>query len=324
MAGMTAAMNLANQNFEVYLLEKTDELGGNLKHLTRTIDGLDVSDLLERTVERVKSHPLIHVELKAVAVDHTGFKGNFETGVTVGDDKAYKKITHGVIVLATGGEEFKPTGTYCYGEDSRVMTQLELEAKINGGGLKDAGRVAMIQCVGSRNEERPYCSRICCTSAVKNGIAIKEKSPDTDVVILFRDMMTYGFLEKYYLKARRLGVRFVRFDKEKPPVVELKDGALTLSCYDPSVMEEVKFTADYLALSSAIVPRDNQELATLLKLPRTNEGFFLEAHMKLRARGLRLRRHVRRRSLPFPEEPEGVNLSGRRRGGEGHHHPFQG
>ena len=282
MAGMTAALNLANQNFEVFLLEKTDTLGGNLRYLQHTIDGLDTTRLMNETVERVVSHPLIHVEMNAEAVDHTGFKGNFETGVTVGPEKVYKKIAHGVIVLATGGEELKPAGTYGYGEDGRVMTQLELEEKIAAGGLPKAERITMIQCVGSRSEERPYCSRICCTSAVKNAIAIKEESPQTDVVILFRDMMTYGFLEKYYLKARRLGVRFVRFDKARPPVMEIKDGAMVLRCYDPSVMEEVEFGTDFLALSSAVIPRDNKELATLLKLPRTNEGFFLEAHMKLR------------------------------------------
>jgi len=282
MAGMTAALNLANQNFEVFLLEKTDVLGGNLRHLHHTIDGLDTTRLMNETIERVVSHPLIHVEMNAEAVDHTGFKGNFETGITVGPEKTYKKIAHGVIVLATGGEELKPAGYYGYGEDERVMTQLELEGKIAAGRLAKAERITMIQCVGSRNEERPYCSRICCTSAVKNAIAIKEESPETDVVILFRDMMTYGFLEKYYLKARRLGVRFVRFDKSRPPVMEVKDGAMVLRCYDPSVMEEVEFRTDFLALSSAVIPRDNKELATLLKLPRTNEGFFLEAHMKLR------------------------------------------
>ncbi len=281
-AGMTAALNLANQNFEVFLIEKSDALGGNLKGLFSTIDGLDVQGFLKETVERVVSHPLIHVEMNADAVDHTGFKGNYETGLVTGPEKAYKKITHGVLILATGGEEFKPSGIYRYGEDDRVMTQMELERKIALGEQPAVKRIAMIQCVGSRNEERPYCSRICCTSAVKNAITVKEKAPGTDVVILFRDMMTYGFLEKYYLKARKLGVRFVRFDKAAPPVMETRDGVLSLKCYDPSVGEEISFETDLVALSSAIVARDNQELATLLKVPRTNEGFFLEAHMKLR------------------------------------------
>jgi heterodisulfide reductase subunit A-like polyferredoxin len=222
------------------------------------------------------------VEVGANIVDHTGFKGNFETGIEVGPQKEYKKINHGIIILATGGEEYKPLGTYYYGEDKRVMTQMELENLITSGRLPTIDRIAMIQCVGSRNEERPYCSRICCSTAIKNAIAIKEQRPGADVVILFRDIMTYGFLEKYYLKARRLGIRFMRFEKATPPNVTDGTGALTITCYDPSVMEEVSFTTDLLALSCAIVPRDNSAIATLLKVPRTMEGFFLEAHMKLR------------------------------------------
>ncbi len=280
--GMTAALNLANQNFEVFLVEKTDALGGNLRHLFHTIDGIDVQTFLKETVEKVTSHPLIHVETSADVIDHAGFKGNFTTGLTAGPEKKYKKIDHGIIVLATGGEEWKPHGTYSYGEDARIMTQVELEKKIFQENISGIERITMIQCVGSRSDERPYCSRICCTSAVKNALAIKEKSPETDVVILFRDMMTYGFLEKYYLKARRLGVRFVRYDKATPPVVEIKDGSLYMRSYDPSVMEEISFTTDLLALSTAIIPRANQDLANFLKVPRTNEGFFFEAHMKLR------------------------------------------
>ena len=282
MAGMTAALHLANQNFEVFLVEKEGFLGGNLKHIFSTIDGLDVQSLLNETIEKVSSHPLIHVEVGANIVDHTGFKGNFETGIEVGLQKEYKKINHGIIILATGGEEYKPLGTYYYGENKRVMTQMELESLITSGRLPTIDRIAMIQCVGSRNEERPYCSRICCSTAIKNAIAIKEQRPEADVVILFRDIMTYGFLEKFYLKARRLGIRFMRFEKATPPNVTGGDGALTITCYDPSVMEEISFTTDLLALSCAIVPRDNSAIATLLKVPRTMEGFFLEAHMKLR------------------------------------------
>ncbi|HEY3277800.1 MAG TPA: FAD-dependent oxidoreductase [Syntrophorhabdaceae bacterium] len=281
-AGMTAALHLANQNFEVFLAEKSEALGGNLRGLFHTVDGLDLQEYLAGTMERVTSHPLIHVITNAEAVDHSGFKGSFETGFRIGPERRYEKIAHGVVVLATGGEELKPAGTYLYGEDERVMTQMELEERLEGRGLSNATRIAMIQCVGSRNDERPYCSRICCTSAVKNAIAIKEKTPETDVVIFFRDMMTYGFLEKYYLKARRLGVRFIRFEKQAPPVVEAREGGLFVASHDPSVGEEVVFQADFIALSSAIIPRENKELATLLKLPRTNEGFFLEAHMKLR------------------------------------------
>jgi heterodisulfide reductase subunit A len=234
MAGMTAALNLANQNFEVFLVEQEDALGGNLKHIFSTIDGLDVQSFMNETIEKVASHPLIHVEVKAQIVDHTGFKGNFETGIEAGPQKEYKKINHGIIVLATGGEEYKPNGMYSYGENEKVVTQMELEGLITSGRLPSCERIAMIQCVGSRNEERPYCSRICCSTAIKNAISLKEQRPEADVVILFRDIMTYGFLEKYYLKARRLGIRFIRFEKDTPPNVTCGESALTITCYDPS------------------------------------------------------------------------------------------
>jgi heterodisulfide reductase subunit A-like polyferredoxin len=191
-------------------------------------------------------------------------------------------LQHGIVIVATGGQELKPHGLYAYGESASVMTQMELEEKLVKGTLPQADRVVMIQCVGSRNEERPYCSRICCSTAIKNAMHLKEQNPDRDVVILYRDIMTYGFLEKYYLQARRAGVRFVRYDKEKPPVLDTANGRLVLTCFDPSIMEELKLEADLLALSSAVIPRKNEELSMLLKCARTNEGFFLEAHMKLR------------------------------------------
>jgi heterodisulfide reductase subunit A-like polyferredoxin len=280
--GMTAALKLANQDFEVFLIEKEGALGGNLRHIYRTLDGIDVQRFLRDTIEKVTGHPLIHVETDAAIVDHSGSKGNFSTGIVTGASKEYKKIGHGTIILATGGEELKPHGHFCYGEDGRVMTQHELEGKIAAGALGPFERCVMIQCVGSRNEERPYCSRVCCSTAIKNAIALKEKRPEADVVVLYRDIRTYGFLERYYLEARRLGVRFIRYDTSAQPVLERKGGALTLTCYDPSIMESISFNADLIVLSSAIVPSDNKDLATLLKLPRTNEGFFLEAHMKLR------------------------------------------
>ena len=195
---------------------------------------------------------------------------------------AARKLKHGIIVVATGGEELKPKGQYGYGEDDRVMTQMELEARLAEKTLPPAQRLTMIQCVGSRNEERPYCSRICCSNAIKHALELKEAKSDLDVVILFRDVMTYGFLEKYYLKARKAGVRFLRYEKERPPVVAGGNGRLTLTCYDPSIMEELTFDTDLLVLSTATIARDNEELGNLLKAPRTQEGFFLEAHMKLR------------------------------------------
>ena len=281
-AGMTAALKLAGQNFEVFLIEKEKVLGGNLRHIYHTIDGMDVQAFLKDTVEKVVSHPLIHVETEAVITDHSGSKGNFKTEILTGPEKTPNTIRHGILVVAVGGEEFKPQGKYLYGDDSRVMTQTEFEKGFTESALPPFGRCVMIQCVGSRDEERPYCSRVCCSVAVKNAIEIKKKDPKTDVVILYRDIRTYGFLEKYYLKARNLGVRFIRFEPENPPLVENRNGTLSVSCYEPSVGENIEFTTDLVVLSSAIVAGDNKDFATLLKLPRTNEGFFFEAHMKLR------------------------------------------
>ena len=181
-------------------------------------------------------------------------------------------LKHGIIVVATGGEEWKPKGQYAYGEDERVMTQMELEALIAGSKAPKAGRVTMIQCVGSRNDERPYCSRVCCSNAIKNALQLKQASPDLDVVILFRDIMTYGFLEKYYLAARRAGVRFVRYEKDRPPVLAKSNGRLTLTCYDPSIMEERDVRYGPPGLTAATIAGQNEELANLLKVPRTPEG----------------------------------------------------
>ena len=281
-AGMTAALKLAGQNFEVSLVEKTQELGGNLKHIYHTLEGIDVQALLKDTVEKVTSHPLIHVELGSTIVDHHGFKGNFQSGISKGNGKIDKTIDHGIIIVATGGEEFKPQGMYAYGEDEKVMTQTELEKKIHEGTLPAVKRCVMVQCVGSRDNERPYCSRVCCSVAVKNAIDLKEKDPDTDVIILYRDIRTYGFLEKHYLKARNLGVRLIRFDVDRAPTVEKNNGGLAVRCYDPSIGEEINFATDCVVLSSGIVSGDTRPLANLLKVPVNNEGFFFEAHMKLR------------------------------------------
>jgi len=281
-AGMTAALKLAGQNFEVFLIEKEKELGGNLKHIFHTLDGMDVQAFLKGTVEKVTSHPLIHVETEAMITGHSGFKGNFATEIATGPEKNRKTIQHGVVIVAVGAEEFKPMGKYFYGKDARVMTQTEFEKGFAEKTLPEVKRCVMIQCVGSRDEERPYCSRVCCSVAVKNAIDIKERDLETDVIILYRDIRTYGFLEKYYLQARNLGVRFIRFEPDEPPIVEKINNAISISCYEPSVGEEIQFHTDLIVLSSAVVTGDHKELATLLKVPMTNEGFFLEAHMKLR------------------------------------------
>jgi heterodisulfide reductase subunit A len=282
-SGMTAALKLAEQGYEVFLLEKEAQLGGNLNNLHYTLEGEDVQAFLKDLIARVTNHPLIHVITNALVVDFSGSKGNFSTGVMVAPTMYYRKIEHGITVLATGIQEWKPT-EYGYGQDPRIMTQLELEDRIANqpDEVARAHQVVMIQCVGSRNEERPYCSRTCCATAVKNALKIKEMNPDAKISILYRDMRTYGLMESYYAKARNEGIMFVKYEPEEKPEVK-KDGPdLSISFIDRILKERMEVKPDLLVLSTATIPRENEELATMLKLPRTAEGFFLEAHMKLR------------------------------------------
>jgi heterodisulfide reductase subunit A-like polyferredoxin len=282
-SGMTAALKLAEQGYEVFLLEKEAQLGGNLRNLYYTLEGEDVQVFLKDLIARVTDNPLIHVITNALVVDFTGSKGNFSTGVMVAPTMYYRKIEHGITVLATGAQEWKPT-EYCYGQDPRIVTQLELEDRISNqpDEIKLANQIVMIQCVGSRNEERPYCSRTCCATAVKNALKIKELNPNAKISILYRDMRTYGLMESYYAKARNQGIIFIKYEPEEKPEVKKDGQILSISFMDRILKERVEIKPDLLILSAATIPRENEELATMLKVPRTAEGFFLEAHMKLR------------------------------------------
>jgi heterodisulfide reductase subunit A-like polyferredoxin len=282
-AGMRSAVGLADQGFEVVLVEKQRELGGNLRDLYYTIDGSDIQQYMRSMIERVQNHPSIQVIVDGEIIDFTGFKGNFKTGIMSGPGMAYRQIEHGIAIIATGGIEYKPT-EYLYGQDERVVTQQELEKKIALSEIdyKNVNDIVMIQCVGSRNEERPYCSRICCSGAIKNALKIKDQNPDSNIFILYRDIRTYGLLEDYYTLARKKGVIFIRYDLDNMPVVTNEKGTLQVTVFDPSLDEKVILNPKLLVLSSAIIPRENDELSTLMKLQRTQEDFFLEAHMKLR------------------------------------------
>jgi heterodisulfide reductase subunit A-like polyferredoxin len=283
LSGMTAALGLAEQGYEVHLVEKESELGGNLRHLYTTLDGKDVQAFLEELRGRVSRHPRIHIHTQALITDFSGYVGNFKTTLMVGPRMLTQQLDHGITIVATGGEELKPK-EYLYGEDPRVVTQLELEGMLAREKTKAAAlkEVVMIQCVGSRNAQRPYCSRVCCAEAVKNAITLKSLNPQSQVTILYRDMRTYSHLETHYGRARKLGVRFLRYEEDRPPQVRHRDGRLELSLYNPVLREEWILHPDLLALSTATIPSETQELASLLKVPRTAEGFFLEAHMKLR------------------------------------------
>jgi heterodisulfide reductase subunit A len=278
LTGMSAALSLGEQGFKTYLVEREKELGGNLRRLRYSVTGEDPQEQLKELVAAVTGHPNVEVITGAEVETMGGYVGNFETQIKGRDGV----IQHGVIILATGAEELKPEGLYLYGEDDRVVTQLEFEEELAGKG-KPPASVVMIQCVGSRNKERPWCSRVCCTNAVKNAIKVKEASPKTPVYVLYRDLRTYGFKEDYYRKAAEMGVTFLRFEDDKLPVVKATKGGLKINVEEMTTGETIQLTAERLVLSSAILPReDNEVFAQFLKVPISKDGFFLEAHMKLR------------------------------------------
>jgi heterodisulfide reductase subunit A-like polyferredoxin len=280
-AGMNAALSLADQGFECVLVEKEPELGGLSRRLTTTIDGADIQAYLKSLVEKVKSHPKIQVLTNSLVVNFKGFKGNFTTEVLVGPGMYERKIEHGVVIIATGAKEYEPK-EFLYGKNSCVTTQIELSRRLEEKGAADLSSVAMIQCVGSRNEDNPICSRICCQSAIKNALHIKELNPDCQVFVLYRDLRTYGMLEDYYREARKKGVIFVRFKRENPPLVEETNGGVLVTFKDHVLGRDIRVKADLLALSAGMRAEDTEELASILKLARNKEGYFLEAHVKLR------------------------------------------
>lgn len=282
-AGMTASLKLAEQGYEVFLVEKEAELGGTARDIHYTIEGGDVQAYLQDLIRQVTAHPLINVITNALVVDFSGSKGNFSTGIMVAPTMYYQKIEHGVTIVATGAEEWKPT-EYLYGEDPRIVTQLELEGSIalHPEEMARLKQVVMVQCVGSRNEERPYCSRICCAEAVKNALKLKTINPQIKICILYRDMRTYGLLESYYTRARKEGIMFVKYSPENKPEVRKEGRDLFVSFVDDTIGERIDLRGDLLVLSAATIVRENKELAALLKVSRTAEGFFLEAHIKLR------------------------------------------
>lgn len=281
-AGMTAALNLADQGFPVHLLEKTDTLGGNARRLTRTLKGEDVKPFLGDLIEKVSSNDAITVHYRAKIENVEGFIGNFKTTIS-SNGGAPQEIQHGVTVIATGASEWKPD-LYGYGTDSRMRTHLEMSEAMRAAdpAVMNADTTVFIQCVGSRCDERPWCSKVCCNHTVKDAITLKEANPKANVYVLYRDIRTYGLAEPYYEKARRLGVIFVRFNPENPPTVEPGD-KIKVMVKDLALDETLTLSADSLVLAAAIIPNEyNKELAKLYKLSTNEEGYFLEAHMKLR------------------------------------------
>ena len=284
LAGMTAALAIADQGFAVHLVEKETQLGGNLRLTHTTLEGADVPRYLAELAAKVSTHPRIKLYLNAQPAQIAGHIGNFKSRINVAGTET--TLAHGALIIATGGSE-RSTDLYLRGQDPRVITQRELETKLATDAMPKAlgatPTIVMIQCVESRNEKHPYCSRVCCSEAVKNALELKRRTPAARVVVLAKDIRTYGFREEYYTKARAAGVLFVRHPETQDPRVEQQGAQLVVHVMDSSLNRELALPADLVVLSTGIAPAEgNPVLSGLLRSALTTDGFFLEAHPKLR------------------------------------------
>ncbi len=281
-AGMTTAVSLAQQGFPVHLVEKEAELGGNLRRVFTRSNGKEPQEVLQQLTAQVEQHPSITVYRRSRVRKSSGFMGNF-TSTVVREDGAHWEIQHGATILATGGQEYRG-GDYGYGTDPRILTQQELEAHLSNpqSEIPHPKSVVMIQCIGPAEK---FCSRICCNVALKNALALKQRNPQTRVTILYRDIRTYGFGERLYTRVREQGVLFVRYDDAHRPDVEIGDAQtpLRIHAWEPLLQRPLSLDTDLLVLSMPIMPQpEAKETAALFKVPLDNDGFFLEAHVKLR------------------------------------------
>ncbi len=298
-AGMVASLDLASQGFGVYLVEKETDLGGNFRHLHYTLNGEEPQNFLGSLIEKIKSNKMINPYTKSEIKEITGYVGNFKTLLAPGNGKE-EEIEHGVVIVATGAEEYKPT-EYLYGQDNPVITQRKLEEWLGVNGERSAvsaeqlinrspinqltnyRTVVMIQCVGSRDEERPYCSRVCCSQAIKNALKLRELNSKLNIYILYRDMRSYGIKELYYKKAREEGVMFIRYEEESKPEVRNENGKLKIKVKDLILNRDLLIDPDLLVVSPGIIAnKENKNLSQMLKVPLNADGFFLEVHVKLR------------------------------------------
>jgi len=285
-AGMTCALSIAKQGLKVHLVEKETALGGMARRIHTILEGMDVQAYLDDMIRAVYKNPLIHVSHNATITDVSGYVGNFVT--TLETEGRVKEIKHGASVLAIGADVYKPT-EYLYGENDKVFTHLELGEQIAKGNEKviHAESLVMIQCVGCRNEDRNYCSRVCCSHAVKNALKLKELNPGMHIYILFRDMRTYGFREDFYREASEKDVKFIRYEPEDKPRVEaVEEGGksiLRVTVPDPILGDRLAIDADVLSLAAAVIPSaETNKIAGLFKVTLSPDNFFKEAHVKLK------------------------------------------
>ena len=285
-AGMTSALSMANQGFEVYLVEKAHDLGGMARRLHFTMDGLEVQPYLDDLVRKVYRHPSIHISTDAAITEVSGYVGSFVTQVR--SEGRVKEIHHGAAVIATGAAEYRPT-EYLYGKDDKVMTLLELEDRIakREEKLINSQSMVMIQCVGCREEGKNYCSRVCCSQSIKNALKLKEINPEMDIYVIYRDMRTYGLKEDYYREAANKDVKFIRYEPaDKPEVAAVMEGGqpmIRVTVTDHVLGQKIAIDANLLALAAAVVPSASaKEVAKQFKVALSPDGFFQEAHVKLR------------------------------------------
>jgi heterodisulfide reductase subunit A len=279
-SGLSSALSLADLGFKVHIVEKEAELGGMLRGLHKLFPTMqDSSESLQGIIGQVWHNRNITIHTSSRVRSVGGTISNFEVEVESGR-KAVVRLNVGRIIVATGADVLTPHGLYGYGNDDRIVTQLDLEGRLKNGTLKGVGSVVMIQCVGSRNDERPYCSRICCNTALKNAQILKEINPDMDVYILYRDLLTHGVESSALeLDAKMKGVKLIRYRAENPPEVTSGDDAVVVKVFSPTVNEEMILRADLVVLSTPLVPRgEASELSGMLGLPLDSLGFFKEAH----------------------------------------------
>ncbi len=284
-AGMTSAVNLADQGFKVFLVEKGDILGGNAHSIEKTIHGEPIKPFVDELTAKVEGHPKIDVFKNSEFIDMSGHVGHFKGKIgNLTDGSEPCEVEFGAAIIATGALESTPT-EYLYGEHNAVVTQHSLEERILAGdpSLKKIKNAVFIQCVGSRCEERPYCSKICCAGSVRLAERLKEISPDAKVYILYRDLRTYGLLEKYYAESRKTGTVFVRFDTDAKPVVEASGDKVMVKVRDMALDQDITIPADLLTLAAAVEPAEtNHKIGRQFKVTVNSYGYFVEAHMKLR------------------------------------------
>jgi heterodisulfide reductase subunit A len=280
LSGMAAARSLARQGYETHIIEKDSRLGGQARNLYRTAAGESVQEKLTHFIAEIEKHKKIHIHLNTEITNVDGFVGNFESTLSVNGKKEI--LEHGVAVMATGASPFKPD-EYGYAKDPRIVTSLELDRKFieNDPALKNLNSAVFIQCVGSREPQRPYCSRVCCTHSVDNALQLKRLNPEMDVFVLYRDLRTYGERELLYKTAREAGVIFVRFTLDNKPKVVLENGKLLVNAMDPIVGRPLEIETDLISLATAAIPNRDDQLANFFKVPLNDDGFFVERHAKL-------------------------------------------